>query len=80
MFVLVRTLTYAALFIGLLLIYLPARLLSWSGVVRPSAIEWQQVAAMVFGGAGQWSLCGAYSRSHLSAEVLQRLSIRRAGW
>ena len=52
MFVLVRTITYAALFIGLLLIYLPARLLSWSGIVRPSAIGWQQVAGMVIGTAG----------------------------
>src|SRR5713101_10120960 len=52
MFVLVRTVTYAALFIGLLLIYVPARLLSWSGIVRPAAIEVQQVAGMVTGAAG----------------------------
>ena len=39
MFVLVRALTYAALFIGLVLIYLPARLLSWSGIVRPAVID-----------------------------------------
>lgn len=52
MFVLVRTLTYSALFIGLLLIYLPARLLSWSGIVRPAAIEWQQVAGMIIGATG----------------------------
>jgi len=52
MFVLVRTVTYAALFIGLLLIYLPARLLSWSGIVRPAAIEVPQVAGMVIGAAG----------------------------
>src|SRR6267142_5038675 len=52
MFVLVRTITYSALFIGLLLVYLPARLLSWSGIVRPAAIEAQQVAGMVIGAAG----------------------------
>jgi protein-S-isoprenylcysteine O-methyltransferase Ste14 len=52
MFVLVRAVTYAALFIGLVLIYLPARLLSWSGIVRPAAIEVQQVAGMVIGAAG----------------------------
>jgi protein-S-isoprenylcysteine O-methyltransferase Ste14 len=52
MFVLVRTVTYAALFIGLLLIFLPARLLSWSGIVRPAAIELQQVAGMVIGAVG----------------------------
>ena len=52
MFVLARTVTYAALFIGLLLIYLPARLLSWSGVVRPDAIGVQQVIGMVVGTLG----------------------------
>jgi protein-S-isoprenylcysteine O-methyltransferase Ste14 len=52
MFVLVRAVTYAALFIGLVLIYVPARLLSWSGIVRPAAIEVQQVAGMVTGAAG----------------------------
>jgi protein-S-isoprenylcysteine O-methyltransferase Ste14 len=51
MFVLVRTVTYAALFIGLVLIYVPARLLSWSGIVRPAAIEMPQVAGMVIGAA-----------------------------
>jgi protein-S-isoprenylcysteine O-methyltransferase Ste14 len=52
MFVLVRAVTYAALFVGLLLIYLPARLLSWSGIVRPAAFEARQVAGMVIGAAG----------------------------
>lgn len=51
-FALVRAVTYAALFIGLVLIYVPARLLSWSGIARPAAIEVQQVAGMVFGAAG----------------------------
>jgi protein-S-isoprenylcysteine O-methyltransferase Ste14 len=52
MFVLVRAITYSVLFIGLVLIYLPASLLSWSGIVRPLAIEVQQVAGMVIGSAG----------------------------
>jgi protein-S-isoprenylcysteine O-methyltransferase Ste14 len=52
MFVLVRAVTYAVLFIGLVLIYVPARLLAWSGIVRPVAIEMQQVAGMVIGAAG----------------------------
>lgn len=52
MFVLVRTITYAALFIGLVLIYVPARLLSWSGIVRPAAVEVPQVAGMVIALAG----------------------------
>jgi hypothetical protein len=52
MFVFVRAVTYAALFIGLLLIYLPARLLSWSGIVRSTAIGVPQVAGMIIGAAG----------------------------
>jgi protein-S-isoprenylcysteine O-methyltransferase Ste14 len=52
MFVLARAVIYAVLFIGLVLIYVPARLLSWSGIVRPAAIEVQQIAGMVLGAAG----------------------------
>ena len=52
MFALARAVTYAALFIGLVLIYVPDRLLSWSGIVRPAAIEVPQVAGMVIGAAG----------------------------
>jgi protein-S-isoprenylcysteine O-methyltransferase Ste14 len=52
MFVFVRAVTYAALFIGFVLIYLPARVLSWSGIVRPAAIGVPQVAGMVIGAAG----------------------------
>ena len=52
MFVFVRAVTYSTLFIGLVLVYAPARLLSWSGIVRPAAIEVQQVAGMVIGFAG----------------------------
>ena len=47
MFVLIRTITYSALFIGLLLIYLPTRLLSWSGILRPATIAMPQIAGMV---------------------------------
>jgi protein-S-isoprenylcysteine O-methyltransferase Ste14 len=52
MFVFVRAFTYATLFIGLVLVYVPARLLSWSGIVRPAAIQVQQVIGMVIGAAG----------------------------
>jgi len=34
MFVLVRAVTYAALFIGFVLVYLPSRFLSWSGEAK----------------------------------------------
>jgi len=52
MFIFVRAVSYAALFIGLVLIYIPARLLSWSGIVRPATIEVQQVTGIVIGAAG----------------------------
>jgi hypothetical protein len=46
MFVLIRAITYAALFIGFLLVFLPARVLSWSGIVRPVSIGAAQVAGV----------------------------------
>ena len=52
MFLLVRVVTYSVLFIGLVLIYAPARVLSWSGIIRPGMIELPQVAGMVIGAAG----------------------------
>ena len=51
MFLIFRTITYATLFVGILLIYLPARLLSWSGIVRP-AMETPQIIGMIIGCAG----------------------------
>jgi protein-S-isoprenylcysteine O-methyltransferase Ste14 len=51
MFVLFRTITYATLFIGFLLIYLPSRVLHWSGIVRP-AIYAPQIAGMVVAAIG----------------------------
>lgn len=47
-----RAITYAALFIGLVLIYVPVSILSWSGIDRPAAIEVQQVAGMMIATAG----------------------------
>ena len=47
MFVLVRAVTYAALFIGLVLVYLPDRFLLWSGIVRPAVIGARQVAGTI---------------------------------
>ena len=51
MFVLLRAIPFATLFIGLLLVYLPAPLLVKSSIVRPAKIETPQVAGMVFGTA-----------------------------
>jgi len=49
---LIRALTYASLFIGLVLVFVPARVLEWSGVVRPEIGAAQIVgsAATVAGG------------------------------
>jgi protein-S-isoprenylcysteine O-methyltransferase Ste14 len=52
MFVLFRAITYATLFIGFVLIYLPARVLSWSGIARPAAVDWPQIVGMIVGGIG----------------------------
>jgi len=52
MFVFVRAVTYATLFIGFVIVYIPGRLLGSSGLVRPVAIGAQQVAGMVVGVAG----------------------------
>src|SRR5881628_2486660 len=46
MFVLMRAVTYAALFIGFLLVFLPGRVLEWSGVRRPAAVGLTQVVGL----------------------------------
>lgn len=53
MSVIFRAIVYGSLFIGFLFVYLPARLLSWTGIARPAAIAWPQVtgAAICAGGA-----------------------------
>ena len=52
MFILARAVTYATLFVGLVLIFLPARILSWAGIVQPTATGTWQVAGMVAGAVG----------------------------
>ncbi len=54
MFVLMRAVTYATLFIGFLLVFFPGRVLEWSGVRRPAILGLTQVlglAVVVVGGA-----------------------------
>ena len=46
-FVLVRAITYATLFIGFVLVYLPARFLSWSGIVEPATTGVPQITGMI---------------------------------
>jgi protein-S-isoprenylcysteine O-methyltransferase Ste14 len=52
MAVLVRAIAYAALFIGLVLVFLPAQMLSGAGVARPAQLGAPQVAGMIVGAAG----------------------------
>jgi protein-S-isoprenylcysteine O-methyltransferase Ste14 len=52
MIVLARAITYAALFIGLVLVFLPAQVVSWSGVTPPPARGLPQVAGLVIGAVG----------------------------
>jgi protein-S-isoprenylcysteine O-methyltransferase Ste14 len=52
MFVVARAVTYASIFIGLVLVFVPARLLSWSGIGPPESIGTWQIAGMVIAAAG----------------------------
>jgi protein-S-isoprenylcysteine O-methyltransferase Ste14 len=52
MLIFARAVTYATLFVGLVLIFLPMRVLSSSGIIQPAAIGSWQVAGMLLGGAG----------------------------
>ncbi len=52
MAVLFRTITYATLFVGFLLIYLPAQVLSWAGILHPAAMGGAQIAGIAVGTAG----------------------------
>jgi protein-S-isoprenylcysteine O-methyltransferase Ste14 len=52
MFAIVRTITYATIFVGLLLVYLPARILAWSGIARPAVYAWPQIAGIAVATAG----------------------------
>ena len=46
-FVLVRAIVYATAFVGLLLVYVPSRLLAESGIVRPPVLGTPQIAGMI---------------------------------
>ena len=51
-FVLVRTATYATLFVGLLLVFLPRRILQASGIGPPTTLGLLKVAGVLVGVAG----------------------------
>lgn len=52
MFVLMRALTYAAVFVGLFLVFMPASILSRTGVTMPESPGVPQVAGMFIAAAG----------------------------
>jgi protein-S-isoprenylcysteine O-methyltransferase Ste14 len=60
--VLIRAVTYATLFIGVVLVYLPAQALSWAGVVRPSRLGPPQLLGFLIGLSGAalavWCILG----------------------
>jgi protein-S-isoprenylcysteine O-methyltransferase Ste14 len=58
MTVLVRALTYATLFIGLVLVFLPAQVLSVAGVPRPARFGGFQLAGMFIGFLGAAAAIG----------------------
>ncbi len=52
MFVAFRAITYATVFTALLLLYLPSRVLLWSGIVRPTAMQTPQIAGIIIASIG----------------------------
>ena len=60
MFALARALTYATLFIGVVLLFVPAQILTWSGINRPEApgpVEWTGVVIGALGaGLAVWCI------------------------
>ena len=52
MTVLIRAITYASLFIGLVLVFLPAQVLSRSGVTWPTSFGVAQLSGMIVAAAG----------------------------
>lgn len=52
MWVLIRAVTYATMFIALLLVFLPARILSWSGITPVPVFGVWQVSGIIVAGLG----------------------------
>jgi protein-S-isoprenylcysteine O-methyltransferase Ste14 len=52
MFVLARAVTWATLFIALVLVLLPSRIVSWSGIARPAALGPAEIGGVVIALAG----------------------------
>jgi protein-S-isoprenylcysteine O-methyltransferase Ste14 len=51
-FILARAIVYATLFIGFLLVFLPARVIAWSGIVAPGRVGVPQLLGGALAAAG----------------------------
>jgi hypothetical protein len=52
---LIRAITYASLFVGVVLVFLPARVLEWSGVTRPANISpWNLLGVVLAASGAPW--------------------------
>lgn len=47
-----KTFIYASIFIGVIFIFLPSRILAWTGVSGPAVFGWPQYAGMILGAVG----------------------------
>jgi hypothetical protein len=47
-----RAITYATLFTAFLLVYLPSRVLLWSGIIRPATMQAPQIAGILIASIG----------------------------
>src|SRR5437763_1564460 len=79
MFVLVRALTFASLFVALVLVLAPARVLEWLGIGAPPALGAAQLDRPRHPGAEAWRP-GACWRSPRSAGGRPPRSILRGTW
>lgn len=52
MLILIRAVVYATAFVGLLLVFVPAQLLAWANIPRPTTIGAPQIAGLVVGALG----------------------------
>jgi protein-S-isoprenylcysteine O-methyltransferase Ste14 len=52
MAILIRATVYAALFIGVLLVFLPARVIAWSGIAAPARVGVAQILGGLLAAAG----------------------------
>ena len=52
MLILGRAITYATLFVGLVFVFVPSRLLTWTGIEPPAKVGWSQAVGMVLAVVG----------------------------